>query len=122
MSAFHQLGHHSESMVLEDGLRAYAGAILSPVNYTHDETVAQCARFREAAPDLDIWFDPQLYVPRTDRQKLREWGLAGDGFETADLTSAQWWQRLAGRRSKTRACRSKSRETTASGFAPGRSR
>ena len=92
MSAFHQLGHHSESMVLEDGLREFAGAILSPVNYTHDETIEQCARFRDAAPNLDIWFDPQLYVPRTERQKLREWGFAGDGFETADLSSGQWWQ------------------------------
>src|SRR5687768_15124772 len=37
MPAYQQMGHQSENLLFEPDLSAYAGAILSPVNYTEDE-------------------------------------------------------------------------------------
>lgn len=92
MGAYHQLGHHSESMVLEQYLAAYRGVILSPVNYGPDETAQQCARFRRDNQALDLVFDPQLYVPSSARGHLPEWRYMPGDFETADLSSVEWWR------------------------------
>ena len=92
MGAYHQLGHHSESMVLEPALGAFRGVILSPVNYGPDETREQCARFRRERPTLDLIFDPQLYVPSSNRGRLREWRHMPGDFGTADLSDVEWWR------------------------------
>lgn len=92
MSAYHQMGHDSESMVVEPGLAAFAGAILSPVNYTLEQTIAQCTRFRAERDNFDIIFDPQLYVPMANRGKLQAWPHKPNDMDTADLSSVAWWK------------------------------
>jgi len=91
MSAYHQLGHHSESMVLEQSLQAFSGVILSPVNYSPAETPGQCERFRHERPHFDVVFDPQLYVPQTGRGKLQEWTHMPTDLDTHDPSSVRWW-------------------------------
>lgn len=95
MSAYHQMGHDSESMVVEPRLGAFAGAILSPVNYSLEQTIAQCTRFRTERDNFDIIFDPQLYVPTTNRGKLQSWPHKPSDIDTADLASIVWWRRVA---------------------------
>lgn len=92
MSAYHQMGHDSESMVLEPGLIAFAGAILSPVNYTWEQTIAQCTRFRTERSNFDIIFDPQLYAPTANRGKLQDWPHKPNDMDTADMSSIAWWR------------------------------
>ncbi|MBI5636709.1 MAG: hypothetical protein HZA03_01930 [Nitrospinae bacterium] len=92
MSTYHQMGHNSEGMIVEPQLGQFAGAILSPVNYSLDNTVAQCARFRDVKADIDIIFDPQLYVPSADRGKLQYWPHKPNDIDTADQSSLEWWR------------------------------
>jgi len=92
VAAYHQLGHHSESMVLEEGLSAFGGVVLSPVNYSPEDTVQQCARFRSHARRLDIIFDPQLYVLASGRGRLPDWRHMPSDFATADQSSLEWWR------------------------------
>ena len=92
MGAYHQLGHHSESMVLESELEAFRGVILSPVNYGPGETLEQCVRFRQDKPSLDLIFDPQLYVPSSGRGCLPQWRHMPGGLDTADASSVDWWR------------------------------
>lgn len=92
MSAYHQIGHVSEGMIVEPHLSQFAGAILSPINYSLDETVTQCAKFRAEYPKFDIIFDPQLYVPSADRGKLQHWPHKPSDIDTADQSSLEWWK------------------------------
>ena len=41
MPVYHQMGHHSENLLLVPELNRYAGAILSPVNYAENEIAGQ---------------------------------------------------------------------------------
>lgn len=91
MSAYHQLGHHSANLVLEPGLSSYKGAVLSPVNYSPTETLECCVNVRRKRSELDIVFDPQLYVPLQGRGSLPTWGYMPDGVDTADLTTREAW-------------------------------
>jgi len=91
MSAYHQLGHHSANLVLEPGLTKYKGVILSPVNYSPADTKECCANFRKKRKDIDIVFDPQLYVPLQGRGSLPTWGYMPDGVDTTDLTTKEAW-------------------------------
>ncbi|MGD0009340.1 MAG: hypothetical protein ABSE93_12445 [Terriglobia bacterium] len=43
MAAYHQMGHDSENLLSEERLGAFAGAILSPVNYAEDRVASQIA-------------------------------------------------------------------------------
>lgn len=92
MSTYHQIGHDSESMIVEPQLSQFSGAILSPVNYSFNETIAQCVRFRSAKPDIDIIFDPQLYVPSANRGVLQHWPHKPNDIDTADQSSLEWWK------------------------------
>jgi hypothetical protein len=94
MSAYHQIGNHSESMILEKELSKFAGAILSPVNYAPDKTIEQCARFRKEKVQFDIVFDPQLYVPESRKGQLPAWGYFPKDFATADQSSISWWKSM----------------------------
>lgn len=92
MSAYHQLGHQSESMVLEPELHLFAGAILSPVNYSPSKTVEICKRFRNQRGDaFDILFDPQLFTLKAKHKGLAGWPHVPKDFETNDHTSLTWW-------------------------------
>lgn len=96
MPAYHQMGHDSENLLLEPGLAAFRGMIISPVNYSEADVSAQVAAVR-AADDkatFDIVFDPQLYFPRTERGCLRDWSYFPRDVDTADRSADAWWQSL----------------------------
>jgi hypothetical protein len=90
MSSYQQMGHQSESLPFEPDLSWYAGAILSPVNYTAVELSELTKNLRLRA-GYDTIFDPQLYVPRSLQQNLRDWSYFPKDFDTADATDPQWW-------------------------------
>lgn len=94
MSTYHQMGHDSESMLLEPELNRFAGAILSPVNYAPEKMVDQCKRIRGELRNFDIIFDPQLYEPQTSRGKLPKWPYLPKDLDTADQSSLRWWQNI----------------------------
>lgn len=94
MSVYHQMGHHSENLLFEADLNAYRGAILSPVNYSKNDTVSQVSEIREELPSFEVIFDPQLYYPNTERPTLRQWDYYPQDVETADTSSLAWWERL----------------------------
>lgn len=87
------MGHDSENLLWTDGLDQYRGAILSPVNYGQDKTAAQVGWARDRG-GFETIFDPQLYVPNSERGCLREWTYFPDDVDTADLASDTWWERL----------------------------
>lgn len=94
MSVYHQMGHHSENLLFEAGLNAYRGAILSPVNYSKNDTVSQVSEIREELSSFEVIFDPQLYCPTTERPTLRQWDYYPQDVETADTSSLAWWTAL----------------------------
>ena len=91
MSAFHQLAHNSAKMVIEPELKQFKGVLLSPVNYSPSDTLTRCNRFREKRSDLDILFDPQLFVPQQGRGRLSTWPYMPDGLDTADYSTEAAW-------------------------------
>jgi hypothetical protein len=60
MSAFHQMGHHSNNLIDLPAMSAYEGAIFSPINCTQTEAAAQMLEVRTSKSDFEIIFDPQL--------------------------------------------------------------
>ena len=93
MPAFHQMGNDSENLLAEPALSGYQGCILSPVNDDKEKIAGQLARLRERAAFRTV-FDPQLYMPRSNQGFLREWDYFPKDVDTADLTSASWWDSL----------------------------
>ncbi|QOY88212.1 hypothetical protein [Paludibaculum fermentans] len=93
MPAYHQMGHDSENLLWADGLAQYGGAILSPVNYDQVKMAAQIAWGREQA-NFETLFDPQMYVPNSERGRLRDWPYFPNDVDTADLASDSWWSGL----------------------------
>ncbi len=91
MPVFHQMGHHSNNLVDLPEMSAYAGAIFSPINYGEAEMAEDIQEVRATRPQLEIVFDPQLYVPATDRGKLKNWRYFRQDVDTADLSSIPWW-------------------------------
>ena len=99
MPAFHQIGHDSENLLWEAELDRFAGAILSPLNYTPAETATQVERLKKASKFT--LFDPHLYRPQSDRLQLPKWDYYPKDVETADLSSKSWWEGLVDRVAKT---------------------
>ncbi|MEA2163767.1 MAG: hypothetical protein QOK37_1894 [Thermoanaerobaculia bacterium] len=95
MPAYQQMGHDSKNLLDVADLTAYAGAIVSPVNYTEEATRAQIERLQTA--NFDFIFDPQLYYPQTNRGVLREWPHFPADVDTADQSSLPWWEALINR-------------------------
>jgi hypothetical protein len=93
MSVYHQMGHDSENLLWTDELAQYRGAILSPVNYGQDKIMAQI-EWARGHGDFEMIFDPQLYVPNSERGCLPEWTYFPDDVDTADLDSDLWWEGL----------------------------
>ena len=93
MPAFHQMGHDSENLLWAEGLEQYGGAILSPVNYGQEKVASQIewARLRGGFQTI---FDPQLYVPNSERGYIREWSYFPTDVDTVDLASDPWWDRI----------------------------
>ena len=48
MPVFHQIGHDSENLLSLPELDRFAGAILSPLNYTPGETQQQISELKES--------------------------------------------------------------------------
>jgi hypothetical protein len=90
MSAYHQMGHGSENLLWTEQLAQYSGATLSPVNYDQGKVAAQI-EWASEQNDFETIFDPQLYVPNSERGCLREWPYFPNDVDTADLTSDAWW-------------------------------
>jgi hypothetical protein len=93
MPAYHQMGHDSENLLWTEDLSQYRGAILSPVNYDQDKIAAQIQWARER-DTFESVFDPQLYVPNSERGCLREWSYFPNDVDSADLASDAWWNGL----------------------------
>lgn len=93
MPALHQIGHDSENLLFESGLERFAGAILSPLNYTPEETAAQISELKKREHFLTI-LDPHLYRPQSERLQLPAWSYYPKDVETADLSSEKWWAQL----------------------------
>jgi hypothetical protein len=94
MSAYHQMGHQSANLVSEVNLAAYGGVITSPVNDSREEMLALCDQHRER-PGFELIFDPQLYFPASEREKLRQWAHFPDDFETDDTADLRSWVPIA---------------------------
>ncbi|MHB8141951.1 MAG: hypothetical protein ACYDHD_12000 [Vulcanimicrobiaceae bacterium] len=90
MPVYHQMGHQSGNLVSEPDLAAYVGEIASPVNYTPEEMQALCNEHR-GRQNFEVIFDPQLYFPSSEREKLRGWRHFPADFETGDVGSLDWW-------------------------------
>lgn len=90
MAVYHQMGHDSENLMAEVGLAEFKGVILSPVNYSQYEVDQQVIAAREEL-NIEAIFDPQLYVPNSERGHLRDWPYFPSDVDTADLSSDQWW-------------------------------
>lgn len=94
MSAYHQMGHHSNNLVDLPEMSTFAGAIFSPINADLAEVKSQVDLSRESRGKFETILDPQLYVPSTDRGRLREWPYYPKDVDTADLSSVAWWSAL----------------------------
>lgn len=91
MAVYHQMGHQSDNLVDAEELNGYGGVILSPVNYTRPK-VEDFIREHQARTDLEVIFDPQLYYPRTLKEKLRSWAYFPDDYETVDFSTFMGWR------------------------------
>jgi hypothetical protein len=94
MSAYFQMGHGMQNLVGEAGLTNYYGIILSPINRTPSELTSDLESYRNNR-SFDIVFDPQLYVPTTERGSLRRHPYFPQDLDTADPTRDSWWQQLS---------------------------
>lgn len=95
MTAYFQMGHHSENLIGETDLGNYRGIVLSPINRLPSELSGDVSRFC-SLDDYDIVFDPQLYYPNSERGKLHDHPYFPSDFDTVDLSSLPWWDRLVG--------------------------
>lgn len=94
MPAYQQMGHQSDNLIAEPRLGDYAGAILSPVNYSADQVSVQLADVR-GRQGFEAVMDPQLYVPESERGQLRAWPYFPGDVDSADLSSEAWWKSVA---------------------------
>jgi hypothetical protein len=99
MSAFHQMGHDSENLLLKTGLERFGGAILSPLNYGPEEVVAQLGQLKDRTDFVTI-FDPHLYRPQSERMCLPQWEYYPRDVDTADFTG-EWWASIVENVAKT---------------------
>jgi hypothetical protein len=93
MSAYLQMGHDTENLVGETDLDEFTGIVLSPVNRDSPTLTQNVATFRGKG-QYDIVFDPQLYLPTSDRGYLPEQPYFPTDIDTADLTSDSWWTEI----------------------------
>lgn len=85
-----QVGHHGHKRAENALKQGYAdGAILSPADYTYKKNRKYGNKFSEDGGT--VLFDPQFYIPRTDRQDLTTYSYfeekGGDDFSTAMFAS-----------------------------------
>lgn len=93
MAAYLQMGNDTENLIGETDLGEYRGIVLSPVNRHSPEIAQDIIGFRQKG-DFDIVFDPQLYVPNSNRGCLPQQTYFPSDLDTADLSSEGWWASL----------------------------
>src|SRR4051812_26758625 len=101
MGAYLQLGHQSHNLIAEPGLSAFAGIVASPVNYHESELRTHIVTARagrggdliDTPKPFDVVFDPQLYVPRSERGHLRDWPYFPSDVDSDDRSDG-WWETL----------------------------
>lgn len=94
MSSYHQMGHHSNNLIDLPAMSTFAGAIFSPINSREEEVAEQVRISHESRGNFECLLDPQLYVPSTERGKLKEWSYYPKDVDSADLNSGAWWTDL----------------------------
>lgn len=94
MGAYHQIGHDSKNLIHDPLCSDFAGAILSPVNYDRSKTAGIVAKKPHDA--FEYIFDPQFYVPNSNRGHLSEWSYFPANFDTADQSSPGHWEAING--------------------------
>jgi hypothetical protein len=100
MPAYHQMGHHSSNLIDIPELSKFSGAIFSPINRAEDEIANEISVLHHERPGFECILDPQLYVPKTQRGKLKDWKYYPKDVDTADLSSRAWWASVARKLSK----------------------
>lgn len=103
MAVYHQMGHHSNNLIDLPAMSAFAGAIFSPINCSEEEMAEQVTQAQQGRKGFEIVFDPQLYVPSTERGKLRQWSYFPKDVDSGDLASSSWWRAV--NEKLVRACR-----------------
>lgn len=93
MSSFLQLGHNSHNLLQENDNLKLKGVILSPVNYDEEQLATIIKTY--SSSQLEMIFDPQLYYPNTQRNKLVGWQYFPSDVDTADKASIGWWNSIA---------------------------
>jgi hypothetical protein len=85
-----QIGHNGHKLTAENIKKGHAdGAILSPADYERSKNLEISRTIRQYGGK--VLFDPQFYIPRTDRPDLssydyfKEYG--GDDFDTSGVSS-----------------------------------
>ena len=91
MAVYFQLGHQSDNLIEEENLRRFKGAIISPVNYSPQNTLKILER-KIPRDDFKYIFDPQLYYPRSRINNLVSWDYFPSEFETANNSDLAWWK------------------------------
>jgi len=93
MGSYIQMGHHTENLIGETDLDLFKGIVISPLNRLPSELKSDILTFKERG-NYDIVLDPQLYYPRTDKDKIFNHPYFPNDFETADSSSLSWWQEI----------------------------
>jgi hypothetical protein len=93
---FHQMADKSQNLLDDKHLTDFVGAVLSPVNYTKDETRIYMERLRmRSGGGFSFVLDPQLYFPDSEEGVLAKWPFFPLQFRSGDYTSATYWTKIA---------------------------
>ena len=93
MSAYHQMGHDSTNLLKIQALDKFKGAIISPVNLTHEEAFDLVNKWK-GRQDFEFIFDPQLYNPSSNKGKLKSWFYFPQSDNSMVLDTIQAWDNI----------------------------
>ncbi|HKO57914.1 MAG TPA: hypothetical protein VJ276_18750 [Thermoanaerobaculia bacterium] len=86
----------SQNLLDDQHLGEYVGAVISPVNYTEEETLGYMKRLRMRSDgSFSFVLDPQLYFPGSEEGQLPGWRFFPSQFRSGDYTSAKYWTDIA---------------------------
>jgi len=93
---FHQMADKSQNLLDDEHLSEYVGAVISPVNYTEEETRVYMERLRmRSGGSFSFVLDPQLYFPGSEEGQLPGWRFFPSQFRSGDYTSVNYWSDIA---------------------------
>lgn len=93
MSSYLQMGNQNQNLVGEIDLDNFSGIVLSPLNNTPEELLLYVSKFKKIKK-YDIVLDPQLYYPRTLKDKIKLHPYFPKDFDTSDYSSLGWWKEI----------------------------